>query len=191
MPSVPTGAHHDRTHDEQDEVRAVGDRQQQRLYKAEEVPLTPTMDTVREFQAYVDKVLGRAYLRRTYGMRLPRRIRVADGRRRSSACAMETWEGWEIRAPRWSRSEQTALHEIAHCVHGTSRGGDHGPEFAKVYLDLVRHMLGAEAAARMQTRFRVYKVRVNDKNGNPRLPIVPPAQKEYAAAVEAKKAGAK
>lgn len=157
----------------------MSDPQKNRLYAAEDVPTSPTMATVAEVQRYVDKVLGRAYLRKKYGSRLPRKVTVLDGRMRRSACATYTWQGAVIRAPRWSRSEQTVLHELAH--HITWRDQDHGPEFAAVYLDLVRHMLGADAAARLQARFRVHGVRVLDSAGKPRLPQVPPALREYAA----------
>jgi putative metallohydrolase (TIGR04338 family) len=160
----------------------TADQQRQRLYAAEDTPTRATLPTVAEAQAYTDKVLGRAYLRRKYAFLLPRKVTVLDGRMRRSACASHTFEhGPVIRLPRWSRSEQVILHELAHHITWGSRDGDHGPTFATVYLDLVRHMLGAEAAARLQARYRVHGVRVLDKGGKPRLPQVPPAQASYAA----------
>lgn len=160
------------------------DPQKNRLYAAEDHPWEPTMQTVAEAQAYVNKVLGRSYLRKRYD--LPSEITVLDGRMRRSGCA--DWVagvGPVIRLPKWTRSEQVILHEIAHHVGGTYLGGHHGPTYAAVYLDLVGHMLGRDEAAKMQARFRVHGVKILDSGGKPRLPQIPPALKDYAATLKA------
>lgn len=166
------------------------DQQRARLYAAEAVLQSGTLDSVKECQEYVNKVLGRAYVRKHY--QLPKEIKVLDGRRRRSACADfdRDW-GYVIRLPRWSRSEQVILHEIAHHVWGSSRGGDHGPRFAAIYLDLVRHMLGADEAAKLQTRFRLFGVRVLSKTGKPRLPQIPKGYEDYAEKIAQKQQAAR
>lgn len=70
--------------------------------------------------------------------------------------------------PVFARSEPTILHELAHCLtnHRTDIA-HHGPEFAGVYLELIRYQVGKEAAALVRSKFNEKpKVRWN-KGGIP------------------------
>lgn len=67
-----------------------------------------------------------------------------------------------ITLPAFSRNPWVILHELAHCL--SPSGVHHGPEFAGVYLHLVRAVLGAEAGAALLAEFRTApKVRHNRK----------------------------
>lgn len=56
------------------------------------------------------------------------------------------------------RTEKTVLHELAHIVVKNPQPG-HGPLFARVYLDLVAHRLGAEWAEELERQYKRHKVR--------------------------------
>lgn len=73
---------------------------------------------------------------RRYGVRVPP---IRDGRGRRSAC----WSIRGIALPRWARTTVVALHETAHAIHHhTSRlrgQADHGPEFVRLFIELLAH----------------------------------------------------
>lgn len=77
-------------------------------------------------------------------------VAVKDGRGRRHACAVRDVA---IKLPRWSRVPEVVLHEVAHCVvhhylrceYGPGAAG-HGPEFVRVFVDLLETVLGFNAA---------------------------------------------
>lgn len=76
---------------------------------------------------------------------------VTDGRgRRHAGGSREV-----IKLPRWSRRRTIVLHE---CAHGLSDDG-HGPEFMRVYIDLLADFAGMDGDAllrsALQARLRV------------------------------------
>ena len=136
------------------------DTQRQRLYNAEQAMgflgdgPGKRMETVAEMQSFVDALLRSRWFKARWGVW--GRIEVRDGRGRSSAAAFGQHQ---IRVPRWARSELVVLHEVAHCL--TPRGyASHGPEFAGVFVALVRQVMGPAAAASLRDSFRSYRVRV-------------------------------
>lgn len=137
------------------------DTQRARLYRAEKpsggLHPRPEFDRAREVQAWVNRITRSRWWRG----RFPRCgwINVKDGRGRRVACGTRYWNHGEVRLPRWSRSRLVILHEVAHCVQprGTA---SHGPEFARLYLDLVRRWIGPEEAARLREGMRRERVRV-------------------------------
>lgn len=74
---------------------------------------------------------------------------ISDGRGRRHACAVGDAL---VKLPRWSRVPEVVLHEVAHCVvhhylrcdYGVGAAG-HGPEFVRVFLDLLSAVLGTNA----------------------------------------------
>lgn len=106
------------------------DTQRQRVYDAERsVPRvligTGSVDEVVEF---VGQVVGSAWWRKrcTTGV-----VQVKDGRGRRIACAY----GNTIKLPRWARSKQIVLHELAHIL--SDGDAPHGREFAAAQLALL------------------------------------------------------
>lgn len=117
----------------------------------DKVPSTGSV-TIEAVQAYVDHVTSAAWFQRRWG----RRHITARHKVYGSA----TGGGSTITMPPWSRNEMIILHEIAHCLT-PSRYAPHGPEFAGVFLTLVRHAAGAEVGRRLRERFRENRVRVS------------------------------
>lgn len=143
------------------------DSQRSKLYAAEreafpEMDTTPEYTTNDECKAYVDKVLGRAVVKRHYPRLVERGVEVRRpnmGQRRALAHAGLSWDGqYVISLPRWARSRTVILHELAHQAT-RFQGAAHGWQFAAAYLKLVRTMLGVEAEAKLKAAFRKHRVR--------------------------------
>jgi putative metallohydrolase (TIGR04338 family) len=140
--------------------RPVRDSQRARLYDAERALRGGRrFVTVGECQAYVDDVLGSAW----WQARFPRvrEIRVTDGRGRRHAGAFV--ESRRIALPKWARNERVLLHEVAH--HATPRdAAAHGPEYARIYVDLVHAFMGERAARRLLAAFEAHRVNVAEES---------------------------
>ena len=92
---------------------------------------------------------------------------VTDGRGRRRACY--TLPSHQIRLPRWSRTTLVVLHETAHGIlcKTEARIAHHGPEFARLYLNLLYRYGGVELSrarslAVHQRPRRVYFARLDD-----------------------------
>jgi putative metallohydrolase (TIGR04338 family) len=144
-------------------VRAgVRDSQRSKLYAAESVVRGQTFESVEAMQAYVDKLIGRAWFKRRWpGVRS---IAVRDGRGRRRAGASSF--GGYITMPKWSRYEEVVLHEVAHiCTdsqYGTREVAAHGWQFAGTLVELVRYETGKDEADKMKASFRKAKVRFSE-----------------------------
>lgn len=130
----------------------VRDAQRQRLYNWEYA--IPAGKTVTLAQALDVAVWGL----QQYGItRVPT---IGDGRGRRKA-AYSSWSN-EIKLPRWARTEQTVLHEVAHMVirfKADASAAAHGPEYARVLVDLwVRRGLVTNKEARASARKARVKV---------------------------------
>lgn len=70
--------------------------------------------------------------------------KVTDGRRARNA----TGSYRRITLPRWSRCLPVVLHELAHALmtSGIYRLAAHGPEFARVYIELLVRYCGRDRA---------------------------------------------
>lgn len=140
------------------------DSQKGKLYKAEKVlaPMSKRLPEVKDIEKFVKKALGRATIQRRYGRHLRQSIQVKPGRNGSSA----TGGYWSIKMPPWSRTEYIVLHELAHTltqrIHGFKIAG-HGWQYAGIYLDLVRYVMGKEAGDALKASFREHKVRFRPK----------------------------
>lgn len=117
------------------------DNQKQRLYNAEDkfCYQTPRLETVKEMQAYVDKLTGSAWWKRRWPH--VHHIEVKDGRGRRRANGSSS--GRYIKMPKWCRHEMIVLHEISHVV-APRREASHGPGFVRIYAELIGHKLGAD-----------------------------------------------
>jgi putative metallohydrolase (TIGR04338 family) len=133
-------------------TKANPDKQRQRLYDAESiVPAGRTFETVAECQAFIDKVLASAFVRRRWGLHA---IEVLDGRGHRNA----TGGSGAIQAPKWARNEAVLSHELAHCLAGSH--AMHGPQFARVRLELTGHIFGAEVRAGLLKSYRGHRVKM-------------------------------
>ena len=140
------------------------DQQRSKVYKSEKILAgkTKPLPTVRDMEAYVTKLQSRAVLVKRFGHHLTRTIVVKDGRGRSDAGG---WSGG-VTMPLWSRCELILLHEVAHTItrriFGVNVAG-HGWQYANIYLQLVKTMLGAEIHAQLKGSFKANKVRTTPK----------------------------
>ena len=66
---------------------------------------------------------------------------LTDGRGRRSACGSR----WRIALPVWARKPGVLLHETAHALLD-GHPEPHGPEFARLFLEMMVHYEGAAAA---------------------------------------------
>jgi predicted nucleic acid-binding Zn ribbon protein len=169
--------------------RSIRDSQRKKIYDSEKAVFhpdtlnpTPEWKSLREVQEFVDYVTGTdAWKALGVGNQKP--ISVTDGRGRMSAGANPYLD--LIAMPKATRSRWVALHELAHIaetyradwvggwpyyeilvrpdenwkkfpIHTTAF---HGPEFAGIYLYLVRSFL-SEDHARLTAAFKERRVKV-------------------------------
>jgi len=130
-------------------MRRPRDTQRKKLYDAEQRAFGRPEKRAERYETLPeihDFLRGLApVIRCLSGEYLP--IRVGDGRGRRRACALP-WRR-EIRLPRWSRCDWVILHEVAHILQPTNTAW-HGPEFCGVYLFLVREVMGADQAIKLE-----------------------------------------
>lgn len=154
------------------------DSQRQKVYRAQDCIKHQGVQftSIEEMQTYTDKLTNSAWWKR----RFPGRRIEIEGQR-SNASAIARGDGYTISMPKWAWSEMILLHEIAHHAtdrrHGrTARIAPHGREFARTFLELVRHKMGDECWWLLKESFRKHKV----KHTLPRKPMSP-EQREAAA----------
>lgn len=160
------------------------DNQRARVYAAQDaagrkVTGTGWTQTIpnRDLQAHVDKILAGAAFQRRWGQRS---IRVDLGHGSSS-----NYYGTSVRFRRAHRNEWIVCHELAHCLTETAKYAHHGPEWAGVYLWLVRTHLGREAWEALRAEFKAHRVRYNNKAiPEPTWPVIRQASRSRAARVE-------
>jgi putative metallohydrolase (TIGR04338 family) len=138
------------------------DSQKSRLYKAERAALdkiSKRLDTIDDITRFVDRIRKRATIVRRYGYELKRSVFIGDGRGKRNAGG----DSRGIYMPKWSRTEYIVLHELSHCIacrrYGRYNIAAHGREFAAVYVDLVRYIIGKEAADALKASFREHRVK--------------------------------
>lgn len=153
----------------------VRDSQRQKVYDAEQVIRRKgrTFTSVEEMQGYIDHLMGSAWFRRRWSIK---NVTVKRGREGTSAWA----NGLRrlINMPTWAWTEDVLLHELSHILTDTHEGkvAPHGREFARIYLELVRHKMGKEHGDALRDSFRQHRVKFT----KPRAPMTP-EQREAAA----------
>lgn len=142
------------------------DGQRKRVYKAEAewlsqlkvkgIPYDSDIMDLHECSLWANKILNRVHMMdRRGGCYI---VEVTDGRgRRSAAAELNTENGrGKIFMPKWSRHLAIIIHEVAHLIEW---GDNHGPEFAKRQLQLVRDFIGAQQAALLVECYQRHGVR--------------------------------
>ena len=129
------------------------DSQRARLYRAEdEVPRGRRLPTVEVLQAYADDLVASDWFAGRWGGR-SLEIRPGFGHRRATAD-----RNGILQMPRWSRTELVLLHEVAHCLTAEHYAA-HGPEYAGVFLALVRRRMSPASAQALEDAFVRHRVR--------------------------------
>jgi hypothetical protein len=122
--------------------------------------------TLRASEAFIKKVTGNKWVVRKWGRITPE---VKDGR----AGRWARGGTKNIILPVWARHRGIILHELAHGYKDKNFpfAADHGREFCRIYLDLVRRFLGPEVEVEMKDKLREHRVRWKMKRvGRPPSP---------------------
>lgn len=171
------------------------DAQKSKVYKAEQDFLRPSHSTyvgdIFDCQSFVTKVLRRAYVQKHYGAYdgiivkgVPKKYRWAHAypiRR-----IIEVGIG---NASKWARTDAVLLHEIAHVLAYDRYGVcSHGWQFAATFLDLVRNVMGKEAADALKKGYRHCGVKFREpRKRKPMDPAKKAAQAERLAKAREKR----
>jgi putative metallohydrolase (TIGR04338 family) len=139
------------------------DKQTEPLYEAENSVFSfrdprNYLGTVPAVERFLDHVVSSAWFLDRWPVMEGAEVKLRDGRGSQSAWASPS----AISLPRWARRKLVVLHELAHVVTWQCYGKDrpaHGRTFARVYLRLVRRVLGQEAARELRWAFLRHGVR--------------------------------
>lgn len=134
------------------------DSQRKRLYDAERATTMWNVGFVSDIhllREYVKKITASKWFAKHYPYYHNIGIEVKDGR--CCRFARGSTRGYII-MPRWSRFQLVILHEIAHVVTHCSVAF-HGREFAKVFLNLVKHFMGTAAYVELKASFKKHRVK--------------------------------
>jgi len=148
------------------------DNQKARVYRAERIlqdhksSMKPM--TIPECQKFVNRVLARQSIIKTYGKRYIAVERGKGGGRAS---------GRVITLGVWARQPVVILHEIAHHLAGLD--AEHGPQFTAVMLKLVRSVLGKEAHEKLLGSYAYHRVKVQGKGGKVAKARCPQSRKAW------------
>ena len=169
---------------------APRDTQRSRVYSAERMAFPeafgrssgePGLQSIPECQAFITRITRQAWYKRRFP---DGRWTVTVGHNQGRGGARGGYGSITISG--YYRNRVVLLHELAHNAVGPGpwRAG-HGWEFAKAYLDLVRHVMGREDAAKLAAAFKAKRVRTRPKRT--RAPLTD----EQRAALAARLAGAR
>lgn len=158
------------------------DSQRQKLYDAECAfnHATHRLETLEEVQEYVDSITRTRWWKSRYfgsfensGWRFrgngKYQVRIKDGRGSATSYRLRG----EVKMPHWSRYKGIVLHELAHQLVPPQYAG-HGPEFAKMYLLMVKRYMGRDAWRFLKWQFDRYGIKyrtsyypkISKENGN-------------------------
>jgi len=139
------------------------DKHAERLYLAENSVFSfrdprNYLGTLAAVERFLGHVVNSAWFLERWPVMEDVEVKLHDGRGSQTAWASPN----VISLPRWARRKLVVLHELAHVVTWQCYGKDrpaHGRTFARVYLRLVRHVLGQEAARELRWAFRRHRIR--------------------------------
>jgi hypothetical protein len=145
------------------EHKKIRDSQQKRVYDAERgVPEGFVWDSIVGAQYYVDRLLTSPWWQQHFPS--VRDVVVLDVGSRPSSRGPKGVHGGAIELSNVMCDQLTVLHELAH-IASPPATADHGAEFARIYLLLVRHYMGNGVAAKLACNFDAHRVRVQDYAG--------------------------
>jgi putative metallohydrolase (TIGR04338 family) len=141
----------------------IRDSQRARVYKSDKdlMKIAKPLPTVADIEKYAVRLFKSKRLAAKYPRAVIRGApEVGDGRRTRRALAHG---GWKITVPVWARNEAIVLHELAHIItvrqFWLQTHAPHGWQFAAVYLDLVKWMMGGAAHDALKASFKAHKVK--------------------------------
>ncbi len=138
------------------------DYQRSKCYASEasivgRIPNNPRYETVPEIEAYLDKVMSRAWFKKRWELRTRPRILAGQAHRKAVSY------GGCIALPKWARSRLIILHELAHEVDCRYTGYGHGRYWARSFLEMVKFEMGPEAYKILKDSFREHGVKFSPR----------------------------
>jgi len=156
------------------------DPQRQRVYDAERAAFLPMpgardghrfvveLPELADLQRFLDFVRTSRWFRRTFGNQYYD-MRAQDGRGQIHSAANAGHRTVSVK--RAYRCRWIVLHEVAHVL--TPAGCQkHGPEYVKIYLQLVRHYLGRAAWRALYDQCKLHRVKMQTRK-RARRPLTP------------------
>ena len=107
--------------------------------------------TLPEIKSYIDTLVSSAWFQKRWP--IPAKPQVKDGRGSRRAKGGMFY----VSFPQWARKEWVVLHELAHWIsyrtYGFEGQDKHGRQWCTIYLELIEHQLGKQAADGMRDCF--------------------------------------
>ena len=110
---------------------------------------------IADAQRYVDTVCASRWWRQYFAAT----DKITVKRTRSRKAAYIKVGSTDIYLPLWGRKQMVVLHEMTHLVQPDG-SQSHGPEYTRLYCDLVREEMGCEIADRLMAGLRERQVRI-------------------------------
>ena len=143
------------------------DNQRSKVYAAERILDTRTfLEEIPDFkdcEKLINKITKSRYVQNKYP-RVPEKVDVIA--KRSGGWSFANSSRNYIKLSKYGQRNWIVIHEVAHIVSKRTYGihiAGHGWQFAKVYLDLVRHFMGKDAHAALKESFKSHRVRTRQK----------------------------
>jgi len=108
---------------------------------------------IKDAQRYVDEVCASAWWRQRFA-----RLGAVEVRGNGEARDAYAKNG-KVHLPRWGRKQAVVLHEMAHLVQ-PDNSKPHGPEYLRLYCDMVGEFMGAQAALALAKALHERKLRI-------------------------------
>jgi len=125
-------------------------------------------DSLAEIQVWVDKIVASRWWKNRSPFKY---VRIMSGQ----VNALAAWSRPRgkrlyvptLKLPKWARRELVILHELCHHMTDPSphhrRYADHGPEFCKNLLALVKRWMGQDAATDLRASFKTSGVKIRSR----------------------------
>jgi len=129
-----------------------------------------------EVSAFLDKIQKYAWFKRKFQRGKHRPTQPITLKTHNGSTSYGCWGTGEIDLSFHSNQKKfqkwIVVHELAHVLTPHSAGGAHGRYFARVYLELVRHVYGEKHAKGLAESFKKHGVKFNPRR------ILTPERKE-------------
>lgn len=149
------------------------DFQRSAVYAAEKIAFNcltfsnPDFSSLQECEQFAMRIKTCAFYKLAGGWQ---RIKLTDGRARRGACYQPPHKAsglkpGVIKLPKDMRHKWVIVHEFAHALVQVLNplAPAHGGCFTRVYIELVRDVLGEEAACNLENEFKIAGLKIQTK----------------------------
>jgi len=140
--------------------RSFRDSQRQKLYNAESIvkykmgESNTKFSSIEEIQKFTNKLVSSAWIKKRFKKQNEIHVILLK-----KGTPYAQYNG--IYLPLLSWNMLVVLHEISHVLHrhGLIPGVSHGRYFARIYLELVGHIMGPDVMKMLKEQYKIYKVK--------------------------------